>query len=302
MPTHAQSAAQARVAMRVQFVPALDRDDLALRPCAQQREVADQIEHLVAHRFVGPAHRLHRPVGCEDQRVFEASASRQTALSTALRPREGSRTYARRRSRADSARASISPSKYCVPIGAGNRRRSARETRRGNAATMRSRSRIRRTARRASNVARVRFASRAGRRRSHRRIPWRSVADRNLGPVDADLRVADAHAKQRGEQVFGRRDRRAVASHDRRARGLYDVLDDGRDSRAGPRTRRRRFRRSAGAGRTSTRRAPRCADRRPRNAERRRSVVCIIAVYSSGLERDAPVHRHEQRALAACES
>jgi len=46
----------------VQFVTALDRDDLALRIRAEQGEVADQIEDLVATRLVGDAQRRERPV------------------------------------------------------------------------------------------------------------------------------------------------------------------------------------------------------------------------------------------------
>ena len=61
----------------------------------EQREVADQIEHLVAHRFVGPAQRLHRAIGRKDERVLEAAAARQAARAAAPRLRADSRTCAR---------------------------------------------------------------------------------------------------------------------------------------------------------------------------------------------------------------
>ena len=55
---------------------ALDRNDVEMRPRAEQREIADEIEDLVAHDFVVPAQRRHRTLGREDESVIERAASR----------------------------------------------------------------------------------------------------------------------------------------------------------------------------------------------------------------------------------
>src|SRR5579863_8177040 len=81
---HAQARTQGSRQGRVELVAALDCDDLALRPGSEQRQVTDQIDHLVPDRLVGPAQRLHRTVGREDERVVEAPAAPQAALPERL--------------------------------------------------------------------------------------------------------------------------------------------------------------------------------------------------------------------------
>src|SRR6185312_16999744 len=62
----------------VERVTAFEGYDLALRQRSEQSEVADQVEHLVAHRLVGEAQGLQRAFGCKDDGVLERSAARET--------------------------------------------------------------------------------------------------------------------------------------------------------------------------------------------------------------------------------
>src|SRR5579883_578982 len=75
---------QIRHRRAMEFVSALNRHDFALRIRAEQCEVAEQVEHFVTDRFVGPAQILHRPFGRKDQRVLERAAARQTPLDQGL--------------------------------------------------------------------------------------------------------------------------------------------------------------------------------------------------------------------------
>src|SRR5450631_4444304 len=63
----------------VQLVSALDRDDLALRIRAQQRQIADEIEHLMPAGLIAKAQRRERTFRAEHDRVFKRSALRQPA-------------------------------------------------------------------------------------------------------------------------------------------------------------------------------------------------------------------------------
>ena len=83
---------------RVGRVARLDGDDVPLDAAPEQGEVADDVEHLVAHELVGEAHRLlaQHAVAAHDDGVFQAAAldealfhERLDVLVKRERPRRG---------------------------------------------------------------------------------------------------------------------------------------------------------------------------------------------------------------------
>ena len=131
------------------------------------------------------------------------------------------------------------------------------------------------------------------RRRRFRRAPGIS------GPSTRDLGVADAHREERREQMFGRRDARAVAPEHRRARGIDDVLGSRGHARLAEH---RTSRPLSGPLRDECR--PRlagpCAARLLRSgAVAQRRLHHRRSIRPSAR---APEHQHDRTALAACES
>ena len=104
----------------VQLVPALVRDDPPADRPADEVQVADQVEHLVAGAFVGEAELLSiGPVGRDDQQLLGRQVLAQAAGAQLL-------GFVLRRRTCGRARAALTKSSsprrkliVCRPIGAG---------------------------------------------------------------------------------------------------------------------------------------------------------------------------------------
>ena len=61
------------------------RHHVAFQPPPRQRQVADQVQHLVPHILVGKAQwAILRPVRAQDDRVFRAGAANQAHVAQLL--------------------------------------------------------------------------------------------------------------------------------------------------------------------------------------------------------------------------
>ena len=199
-------------------VPALDRDDLAVRMRAEQREDR-RSDRAPCARPVRPA-RAAASSGRRRRRRARCRACRPARgrARAALRPRADSRTSGSARSRRGTRSGSTSASKYCAPTGAGKS-----IVHRHAQASAREHDRRAVCRRRETSAARP-IVIRADAARLVTDAPARAIASANdaraavergdLGPVDRDQRVVDPHSSQRREHVLDRRDATA-----RRCRG-----------------------------------------------------------------------------------
>src|SRR5262249_3784934 len=80
-PLEAQRTLNGHDQLEIQRVACIACDDVPGDAPAQQRQVADEVEHLVAHELVAIAQAVEGGTLADDDRVVERAAERATALA-----------------------------------------------------------------------------------------------------------------------------------------------------------------------------------------------------------------------------
>src|SRR6266850_5990736 len=216
--------------LEVQRVARVTRYDVARDAPAEQREVAKEVEHLVAHELVAVTEAVEGAVLADDDRVVERAAERAPALAQEAEILEES-VGARGRVLGDERLLGRRPGqdlradrRVLVVERVGDAERVGRHDL-DPAAAGAGADRMRDAD---GSLARALRRAADGLHELHERL-GAAVGRRQLGAVDTDVEVVDAEAGRRRHQVLDRLDPRAVLAERGGVVGIDDALGRGGD-------------------------------------------------------------------------